>query len=269
MRRTLLCARALEVTQLLSLPSPLSPHVGAEATGSDAAKYFFTCLDVNSTSDVANWLRGLKKNIRRASFNRSRDAGEKMDQSCTPVYIEQIMNMSKAYQMDGTAEAVTRCFSLVGAQQCAGRSGELAWIVTDNLEWDSHYTCAIAELPMSKPSKMKYVAFVAGVNRYVCFFTALGDSLALSNNWLTISDDPDDADWLFKDLRSTQTPGVKLGTYMKQLMPSVAGGPQSKYQHVSVSGLPHDVSGGGIRPGACNHLASCMPAEVAIHTTGE
>ena len=42
-----------------------------KAVGSDASKRFFDCLDTNSTSPSAKWLRGLKANIIRISIERA------------------------------------------------------------------------------------------------------------------------------------------------------------------------------------------------------
>ena len=52
-----------------------------KAVGSDATKRFFDCLDTNSTSEHAKWLRGVKANIERAHCERRDAAGKKIDKS--------------------------------------------------------------------------------------------------------------------------------------------------------------------------------------------
>ena len=52
-----------------------------KAVGSDATKRFFDCLDTNSTSEHAKWLRGVKANIVRAHCERADAAGKKLDKS--------------------------------------------------------------------------------------------------------------------------------------------------------------------------------------------
>lgn len=52
-----------------------------KATGSSDTKRFFDCLDTNSTSEHAKWLRGLKANIMRETFERDKAAGKQMDNS--------------------------------------------------------------------------------------------------------------------------------------------------------------------------------------------
>ena len=49
------------------------------ATGSDAIKLFFTCLDKDASTADAVWLRGLKKNMNKFGFEKAK--GEKMDNS--------------------------------------------------------------------------------------------------------------------------------------------------------------------------------------------
>ena len=52
-----------------------------KAVGSDTTKRFFDCLDTNSTSEHAKWLRGVKANIERAHCERQDAAGKKIDKS--------------------------------------------------------------------------------------------------------------------------------------------------------------------------------------------
>ena len=59
-------------------------HLAADkfkAVGTDATKRFFDCLDTNSTSESAKWLRGVKANIERAHCERFDAAGKKLDKS--------------------------------------------------------------------------------------------------------------------------------------------------------------------------------------------
>ena len=52
--------------------------------------------------------------------------------------------------------------------------------------------------------------------------------------------------------------------YIKQMLP----GNSKTYEGVAVESLPKGANAGSIRPGACNTLASEMPAEFATQTTG-
>ena len=50
-----------------------------KANGSAAAKLFFTCVDENSTTEYAKWLRGLKKNVTREVVKRASTEGDVID----------------------------------------------------------------------------------------------------------------------------------------------------------------------------------------------
>ena len=51
-------------------------------------------------------------------------------------------------------------------------------------------------------------------------------------------------------------------------MRPLAKGGSKKCAAVAIDFLPDDISAGGIRPGVCNFLASKMPPEFAVQTTG-
>lgn len=60
-----------------------------------------------------------------------------------------------------------------------------------------------------------------------------------------------------------------MGSYLKAVLPRSRGG-AAKYESVAVGEheLPHSVTAGGCRPGVCNTLASFLPTELALQTTG-
>eukprot|EP00854_Cymbomonas_tetramitiformis_P023811 gene23811-28869_t len=55
--------------------------------GTEKSKSFLTCVDRNSTSDSAKWLRGMRKKINQVCFERSIAMGENLDGSPTPIYL--------------------------------------------------------------------------------------------------------------------------------------------------------------------------------------
>jgi len=57
-----------------------------KAIGSNQTKLFFTCLDDSSKTAAAQWLQGLKKNLKYELFKRAAEAGESVIDSATPVY---------------------------------------------------------------------------------------------------------------------------------------------------------------------------------------
>jgi hypothetical protein len=58
-------------------------HAGNKykANGSPQSKLFLQCLDTNSSSESAVWYKKLKTKMWRICFERSKAAGEVMDQS--------------------------------------------------------------------------------------------------------------------------------------------------------------------------------------------
>mmetsp|Transcript_18336 Transcript_18336/g.57683 ORF Transcript_18336/g.57683 Transcript_18336/m.57683 type:complete len:591 (+) Transcript_18336:611-2383(+) len=70
---------------------------------------------------------------------------------------------------------------------------------------------------------------------------------------------------MFDDLQTTQTPGTKLGAFLKNLTPS---SDSVEYAPFALQTLPEGVSAASFRVGACNMLAANMPAELAVQVTG-
>ena len=97
----------------LSKPPGLTPE----------AMDFFKCLDENSSSAPAKWLRGVRYNTKRAVFSRSVDDGEEQDQSPTPLYLERgeqgehacIKDIMRALAVAGTPEAADRANAIISA----------------------------------------------------------------------------------------------------------------------------------------------------------
>jgi hypothetical protein len=234
---------------------------------SQHATLFFTCLDPCSNTDDARWLKGVKANVRRICFERDSKSGEGIDHSCSPIYPCHVEEMTRALALEGSAEAAMRKFAITCGHQAAGRPTELSFVAFDSMQWDPFFTCAIAELPMSKVSRMKHVAFVAGANRHCCFFLGLADHLALGGSSAYITYEDSDTVWMFPELRRSGAPGTKLGSYVKALQPRLRGGAK-KYENFCVNSLPDDLSAGGFRPGCINFLATKVCVDWIVHTTG-
>ena len=56
-----------------------------------------------------------------------------------------------------------------------GRASETACLTWDDLEWDDEFNCVFVVIKESKLSKIKLIAFAAGVDRHCCFFLAQGN----------------------------------------------------------------------------------------------
>lgn len=76
----------------------------------------------------------------------------------------------------------------------------------------------------------------------------------------------DSVPWLCEELQGTSSPGQKLGSFVKALLPG--GAPGGTYSNFVVEDLPEGANAGGFRPGACDELASSIAAEFAVAATG-
>ena len=175
--------------------------------------------------------------------------------------------MARSYARAGGAEAATRKLAIISLERAAGRSSEVAWTTWDGLKWDSHFKHVFGEVPQSKGSKVKLVAFGAGVDRHADWFLALADYLVCQPDRVVYSEDH--PSWLFPRLQKTSSPGTTMGNFIKALLPADRGG-HADYQDAALvlPQLPPGITAGGIRPGVCNMLSAAMPAELAVHVTG-
>ena len=223
-----------------------------EPTGNADVKLFFTCLDPKANTGPAQWLRGTRKEMVRTIFARSAEAGEQMDNSAIPLYACHVKVMQGVLARMGTAEAAKRKLTILTAWSDSGRSAETSFLVVENLKWDPHFSSVVAEIPQTKTSKVKLVLFLAGQHRHLDWPMAFGDDLVMNRRYCHEDDEPG---WLFPQLQNMTSPGEVIGGYVKSLVPLT-------------SDLPPDANAGGFRPGVCNTLIACMPAEIAVGTTG-
>ena len=147
-----------------------------KAVGTDASKRFFDCLDTNSTSEHAKWLRGVKANIERAHCERADAAGKKLDKSETPIYLPTMKMVNAALARAGTSEAATRRLGLQSAWHSGGRSSESACITWDTaLQYDEEMqgcrpctwrsSSRKSRRPSSSPSSLAPIATAIGSSR--------------------------------------------------------------------------------------------------------
>ena len=90
----------------------------------------------------------------------------------------------RAYASHDTVEATKRKLPLYSLWLSAGRTNECCFLSFDSLRWDAHFGAVQVEIIQFKTSKAKKVAFTAGPNADRCWFTHLGDMLAMETNEL-------------------------------------------------------------------------------------
>jgi GGDEF domain-containing protein len=174
--------------------------------------------------------------------------------------------MVRALALEGSPEAAGRKAAILNLYLVAGRSGELGWLNWDSLEWDPYFRVVCGDMPQTKVSKTKKIAFVAGACRELCFFLAFGDTLVMVPQ-PTYDDEDGKTTWMHPALHDAKSPGTMLGKFFKALQPRERGGAE-KYAAVAVDQLPPNPSAGGIRPGVCNELFCRMPVELVVALTG-
>jgi len=172
--------------------------------------------------------------------------------------------MARAWSLKGDAESAERKFQTICLWLTAGRSSEAAWLSWDAMDWDTEFDCLFAELPQSKVSAVKLVAFMAGITAASCFFACLGNYLVMCGDRSHIYEQSEPG-WVFPELQASKSPGTVLGTYMKALL--VRGGAKA-YEAVAQSELPETINASFFRSGAANFMALSMPAEFVANVTG-
>ena len=180
------------------------------------------------------------------------------------MYLWHVKLVAKAWSLKGDAESAERKFQTICLWLTAGRSSEAAWLSWDTMDWDAEFDCIFAELPQSKVSEVKLVAFMAGNTAESCFYACLGDYLVMCGGRRHIYEEGE-PEWVFPELQAAKSPGSVLGAYMKALL--VRGGARA-YAAVAQSELPETINASFFRSGAANFMALFMPAEFVAHLTG-
>ena len=135
-----------------------------------------------------------------------------------PIYREMLAMITKSLAKLGTDEAARRNLSIKLVHYAAGRASEASYITWEDSSWDEHFQGLFCVVPMTKTSKAKYVALVAGAHRHLDVFLDLADHFVLREPLVY---DPRIADWLLPHLQQgqTKTAGQTIGGYMKDLLP--------------------------------------------------
>ena len=106
---------------------------------------------------------------------------------------------------------------------------QMSYVTWDGMEWDEEFQCVFVEVYQIKVCKMKLICFVAGIDRFCCWFLAFGDYLSIRPQQSERLQDPDAAAWLIPELHSTGSATTKMGRFIKAVQP--------------------DATAGGVRPG--------------------
>ena len=125
--------------------------------------------------------------------------------------------------------------------------------------WDAFFSSAWCEVPQSKSSKLKYAVFMAGKDRLTDWMLDYGDYLVMDKGRTTY--DPNGSNFLIPEIAGSGA-GTKLTAVLKGIQPEGCKGSMPTYADFRVTSLPTELSAGGLRHGACDMLATVMPAEL-------
>jgi len=218
------------------------------------------------------WYQGIKGQMKRMIAQRMIAQrmirkGESFDNSAQEIFGDEINDVCKAFAQADTFEAAERKFSIKTLWRAGGRASEPGAMSLNSLRWNRLHSAASIESPQSKPSKMKWVIFLAGVNRHADWMLDLGDYLCFLSRESDVHKNlvypSDETAWLVPELQGDHS-GTKISNYLK----GITRGGLQKYANVAVTSLPPNPTAAGVRPGAADTLARAVPAELAVHNTG-
>ena len=118
--------------------------------------------------------------------------------------------MAKLWSLKGDADSAERKFQTICLWLTAGRSSEAAWLSWDTMDWDAEFDIIFAELPQSKVSAVKLVAFMAGNTAESCFYACLGDYLVMCAGRRPVYEEGEPA-WVFPEPAKGQEAGRRVG----------------------------------------------------------
>ena len=108
-------------------------------------------------------------------------------------------------------------------------------------------------------------AYPQGANRHADLLLDFGDHLVLDHGSTHFT--TDEKCFLIPRLGASGG-STQISAWIKGLQPKGRPGAADKYARVAVESLPPAPTAAGIRPGTADLLASCVPAELAVHVTG-
>eukprot|EP00966_Prymnesium_polylepis_P196104 4544628-Prymnesium_polylepis.1 len=98
---------------------------------------------------------------------RAIEAGETLDHSVTPVYLEHVEAIYEAFALAGTAEAAQRKLAVKTLWRGAGRPIEVGFYINlAGMRYDALIKAPVFEIPQTKTSKYKLLPFLAGATRH-------------------------------------------------------------------------------------------------------
>ena len=108
--------------------------------------------------------------------------GESLDQSANEIFLVHVKALSRALAKADTAEAASRKLAIKTIWRAAGRASEPAALSYKTLVWHQFFNTPVIESPQSKPSKLKFVTFLAGSDAHSDWLLDFGDNLVFQGH---------------------------------------------------------------------------------------
>ena len=115
---------------------------------------------------------------------------EKLDGSANELYGSHILELSAAFARANHKEAADRKLAVKSLWYGAGRSSEPGFLSYSGMKWDPFHDAIVMESFQSKPSKLKFVPFIAAPNRHMDWTLDFGDHLVFDRGMTVYA--PDD-----------------------------------------------------------------------------
>ena len=183
--------------------------------GSQESKDFLTCLLPKAQTPSAHWYKRVRVNIHTTVTTRAAKNGEELDHSASPVTVEHLSLVSRAYALNGSEEAAERKMAISTLRSAAGRASEAGLVNWDGMEYDLGFDCPFQEFLQLKTGKVKRVPFLPGKTRHLCWYLDTADYLIGQRNRESYS--PDEPAFLFPFLAKSSGSGTKISNFLKDL----------------------------------------------------
>ena len=220
-----------------------------------AHKFFSSALDRDNQSDVRDWMKGIKWNLRRICMSREvATEGHIGDASAVPIYKNDLKNMCDHWATQGISGAMRKAV-LTSAFQTTGRTAETAYVTHDGFEFDQHRRVTYGEVPQFKTAKVKPCCFVCSLDRNICWFKGMGDYWSMTPRGMECDGL---ATWVFPSLHTVEQPGTMISGFIKTAA-ALDGNPCH---------LPSGATRASLRPGAISELLQRVPSDIVVVTSG-
>jgi hypothetical protein len=196
----------------------------------DKTKYFFTCKDVNGSSDPWLWFNGVRSNMHGIIFERAAKRGEEIDASAPAIYLTHVHKISEALMKEGSDHSAIVNITLLTTWYTGGRPCEPAYLSLRGMQDDDEFRVTKGPLPQIKTKKIKVFSIPPGAKRHMSWHLAWGDYLALVHRQPVEAEEDEfgekvpDALWIIPELQQVDNSGTWLGNQLKALLPQGRGG---------------------------------------------